>query len=180
MNGRLNLGRRPTLRPLPDASMLLPYAARGAYTDCYTLDVAGAVSHAAFVTAFYTSRLFKVERLILKMLIGKPSTDAEMVQVAAGTLDRFAAWSVEARATDQILACDYQGRTRSWLMVAPVAAGATRLFFGTAVVPDTDHKTGAQTMPLAFRLLLGFHRVYAQALLRSAVARLGAVSLPSD
>jgi hypothetical protein len=168
------------LRTLPEASLLTAYAARGAYTDCYTLDLAGAVSHEAFVTAFYTSRLFKVERLILAVLLGKPSTDAQMAQVATGKLDRFAAWSVEARATDQILACDYQGRTRSWLMVAPAGVGVTRLFFGTVVVPDTDRKTGEKVMPPAFRWLLGFHRVYAQALLRSAVARLGAVSLPSD
>ena len=156
-------------------SLLHGYASAGAYTDCFTIDLPGVVTHAQFVTAFYTSRLFKVERAILRWVLGMPSTDAEMAQVAAGSLDRFAAWTVEARAPNQILACDFQNRTRSWLMTAPVVGSTltTRLFFGTVVVPDVDRKPGGQTMPPAFRRLLGFHRWYARALLRSAVARYG-------
>jgi len=168
---------RPVLRPLPEHSLLFAYHAKGDYADCFTADVAGDVSHQQFVTAFYTSRLFKVERFILRWLVAKPSTDHQAGLLASGSIDSFAAWTVEDRKRDQILVCDYQGRTRSWLMVEPITGGpgaATRLFFGTGVASATDRKTGRKTMPLLFRLLLGFHRRYARALLRSAMTKLAA------
>jgi hypothetical protein len=165
----------PVLRPLPEHSLLAAYESKGGYTDCYTIDVVGEVSHEQFVTAFYTSGLFKVERMILKWLVAKPSTDQQVEDLAAGSLDDFAAWHVEGRSPSQLLMCDYQGRTRSWLMVTPMMIGtaaSTRLSFGTAVIPVKNRKTGEEVMPLAFRLLLGFHLRYAQALLRSAVRKL--------
>jgi hypothetical protein len=163
------------LLPLPERSLLCAYADKGAYTDCYAVDVIGPVSTEQFVEAFLSSRLFKVERFILKWLVAKPSTDAQAKHLAAGSLDHFAAWNFEGRSADQLLMCDYQGRTRLWLMVSPNEDGtnvSTRLFFGTAVVPDKNRRTGAQSMPPAFRALVGFHRLYAQGLLRSAVSRL--------
>jgi len=157
---------------LPEHALLRAHHAKGDYTDCLTVDVAGNVSQQQFVMAFYTSRLFKVERFILKWLVAKPSTDREADLLASGSIDSFAAWTVEGRTPDQLLLCDYQGRTRSWLMVEPITIDAdagTRLFFGTGVISATDRRTGRKTMPLPFRLLLGFHRRYAKALLRAAV-----------
>lgn len=162
---------------LPEHSLLHAYHANGDYTDCFTADVDGDISQRQFVTAFYTSRLFKVERFILKWLVAKPSTDREADLLASGSIDSFAAWTVEGREPNQLLLCDYQGRTRSWLMVEPVkdrAHTATRLFFGTGVVSTTDRRTGLKTMPLLFRLLLGFHHRYARALLNSSVTKLAA------
>jgi hypothetical protein len=154
--------------PLPPGALLAHYRDNGAYTDCYTLDVSGPVSHSDFAHAFYTSWLFKIERWILSWAIAKPSTDIEALALAKGEKDRFSAWTVEARTADQLLMCDYQSRTRSWLMTEPIAGGGTRLYFGSAVVPfrpngDTDRTFGA-----AFRLLLGFHKLYSRALLRAA------------
>ena len=171
---------RPVLRPLPEHSLLFAYHTRGDYTDCFTVDVAGAVSQQQFVAAFYTSRLFKVERFILKWLVAKRSTDREVGLLASGAIDSFAAWTVEGRKPHQLLLCDYQGRTRSWLMVEQITGrhgAATWLFFGTGIVSATDRRTGRKTMPLLFRLLLGFHRRYARALLRSAVTKLAANGL---
>jgi hypothetical protein len=128
--------------------------------------VAGRVSHAQFVEAFYTSRVFKLERLILQWTVDKPSTDREARELAAGGLDKFAAWTVEDRSTDQLLMCDYLRQTRSWLMVAPCerdGSPATRLYFGSVVV-------SVRRFP--FNVLLGFHRLYSRVLLRSATARL--------
>jgi len=164
-------------RRLPEHSLLLAYHSIGDYTDCFTMDVAGDISLQRFATAFYTSRLFKRERFILKWLMGKPSSDRDVDRMAAGSVDRFAAWTVERRTPDQLLLCDYQGRTRSWLMVEPITAGAdagTRLSFGTGVVSVRDRRTGRKSMPLPFRLLLGFHLRYAKALLRSAIVKLQA------
>ena len=60
-------------------------------------------------------------------------------------------------------------------MVAPVGDGAdsrTHLYFGSAVVPKTNAKTGTREMGFAFHALLGFHRAYSRALLRAARSRL--------
>jgi hypothetical protein len=73
------------------------------------------VSQAQYVSAFYTTFVFKLERLILKWTVSKPSTDAQVKRLADGSIDSFAAWMVEARSQNQLLMCDYQRLTRSWL-----------------------------------------------------------------
>jgi len=156
--------------PLPAGALLGRYRDGGAYTDCYGVTVPGDVAHARFVAAFYTTWLFKLERAVLA-LIGKPATDAQAGALANGEADTFAAWRVEARADDQLLLCDYRGRTRSWLMREAVAGG-TRLYFGSAVVPVVDARTGEARMGGAFSALLGFHRLYSRSLLRAAINRL--------
>lgn len=105
----------------------------GHYTDCFATDVQGEVSLAEFVEAFYTARLFRCERVILKYFAKRPSTDAEARAVAQGTAKSFAAWTVEDRTDTQLLMCDMHEATRSWFKVEP-AGGSTRLFFGSAVV----------------------------------------------
>jgi len=165
--------------PLPAHALLTRYSDNGAYADCFVADVAPGISHADYVTAFYTSWLFKLERLVLLCLVAKPSTDQQAGELARGERKRFAAWSVEAREPDQLLVCDYQGKTRSWLMCeAAIEDGnaVTRLYFGTAVVPVIDGNTGRQTLSFLFRALLPFHKRYARALLRAARSRLASRS----
>jgi hypothetical protein len=157
--------------PLPEASLLQRYASSGAYTDCFAADIAAAVTHEQYVAAFYTTFVFKTERLILKYAVKRPSTDEQARQLAAGSLGQFAAWSVEQRAGNQLLMCDMFGSTRSWLMVEPLAAG-TRLYFGSAVVPKAHGRNGAPAVGLQFRALMGFHTLYSRVLLRAARARL--------
>jgi hypothetical protein len=94
----------PHILPLRSHALLTKYANSGAYTDCFTTEIARTVSHAEFVEAFYTGGLFKVERFLLRVLISKPSTDLQARQLAAGELNEFAAWRVEARAVNQLLA----------------------------------------------------------------------------
>jgi hypothetical protein len=68
---------------------------------------------------------------------------------------------------------DFLGNTRSWLMVEPRQdGGVTRLYFGSAVVPRTDRRTGQRRLKRRFRVLLGFHERYSRALLAAARARL--------
>ena len=59
---------------------------------------------------------------MLRVFIARPSTDLQVRQLAAGELDEFAAWRVEAQAVDQLLLCAIDGRTRSWLMVSAAEA----------------------------------------------------------
>jgi hypothetical protein len=158
--------------PLPEHALHAHYQRAGAYADCYATRIEQPVSHAAFVAAFYTSWLFKLERWILR-LVKKPSTDEEAHALARGERHSFAAWTVEARATDQLVMCDFLGRTRSWLMVEALDGGkATRLFFGSVVVPQLDAATGKSSLGASYSLLLGFHKLYSRALLRAARSRL--------
>jgi hypothetical protein len=168
-----------SIRPcsLPDDALLDTYRANGAHTDCYATDIAGVVSHQQFVTAFYTTALFKLERVILKWVVSKPSTDVQAEQLGSGARDVFAAWSVEKRSENQLLLRDLTGRTRSWLMVAPLRTDngpRTRLYFGSAVVPVISAKTGKLTLGRGFTALLVFHKAYSKALLHAARSRLNA------
>ena len=164
-------GAPPAACDLPDSALLQRHRQAGAYTDCYAVDVAAPVAQADFVEAFYTTGVFKLERAILAALVAKPSTDAQARALARGEVDAFAAWRVEARTQDQLLLCDFRGRTCSWLMAAPIDGG-TRLYFGSAVIPVADPRTGHKAMGGAFAALLGFHKLYSRVLLRAAVARL--------
>lgn len=129
---------RITACELPAGALLARYRANGAFTDCYATSVPHRIAQARYVEAFYTTPLFKVERLLLKWFAGRPSTDAEAERLAAGDIATFAAWRVEARQDDQLLLCDLTGRTRSWLMSTPDPTAptlTTTLYFGSAVVP---------------------------------------------
>ena len=161
---------------LPQAALLNKYRADGAYMDCYFVDVARVVSCAEYIEAFYTTPLFKVERLILALLAFRPSSDVQARQLASGADNDFAAWSVEGRSSHQLLLCDFLGRTRSWLMTGAAGNGDsshTRLYFGSAVIPKkVDTTSGRKDFGFAFHALMNFHELYSRALLRSAAWRL--------
>ena len=157
-------------RELPEGALLRKYVAKGAYTDCFATEVASRVSLAAFVEAFYTSAAFKCERFVLMWVVAKPSRDDDARRLARGETEKFAAWSVEARSTDQLLVCDYLSRTRSWLMIEPIEGGGTRLYFGSAVVP-VGFGSGRARLGFPFNALLPFHKLYARVLLGAARGR---------
>lgn len=161
-----------TLQALPDDASLQRYRERGAYTDCYALDVPWSVTQAQYVEAFYTTWVFKLERAILAAIVSKPSTDAQAAQLARGEREDFAAWDVEAREADQLLMRDFRQRTCSWLMCRSLQDGGTRLYFGSAVVPETDRHSGEKRMGFVFKALLGFHKLYSRILLRAAASKL--------
>lgn len=168
----------PTIQQcdLPEGALLHKYRGQDAYADCYVAEVERPVSQSEYVEAFYTTAVFKLERLILKWFASRPSTDMEARQLAAGTRDAFAAWSVEGQTSDQLLLCDFAGRTRSWLMAVPIDnddhSAGTRLYFGSAVVPVVSARSGKATLGFVFRALLGFHKLYSRVLLHTAKSRL--------
>ena len=160
---------------LPDEALLRTYCDAGAYTDCYTTIVNGNVTLLEFVHAFYTTIPFRMERMMLAWALSKPSTDEQVRLLAEARTDEFAAWSVEGREANQLLMCDFKGRTRSWFSVEPSSdehESSTRLYFGSAVVPTSDAVTGESRMGTAFHALMPFHRLYSKILLSSARARL--------
>jgi hypothetical protein len=140
----------------------------GRYGDCFSITVHRAANLADFVFAFYTSSLFRLERLMLRALVHAPSSDSEARRLADGSATTFAAWYVGERTATQLLMCDRYERTRSWFRVVPLDGGGTLLQFGSAVAAVHDARTGAAALSGGFRLLLGFHVVYSQALLHAA------------
>jgi hypothetical protein len=140
----------------------------GKYADCFAVDAVGEAGLAEFVFAFYTSRLFGIERFLLRTLINAPSTRADALAVANGTADKFAAWYVGARTPTQLLMCDRYERTRSWFCAVPNSSGGTRLHFGSAVAAGPGERGEGAERPAVFNFLLGFHVLYSQALLHAA------------
>lgn len=162
----------PVDTPVPPDSLLGRMAAqRGAFADAYALHLPRPVTLAEFVEAFYTTRLFKTERVLIALL-GKPSSDAMARAVARGEGQRIAVWTVAARTRDELLMHEDSGATRSWFQVQPGEAGGATLCFGSAVVPRRRGPGGEPRFGWAFHALLGFHRGYSRALLRAAARRL--------
>jgi len=126
---------------IPANTLLDKYSINGAYTDCYSTEISGQVSFPEFIFSFYTTPLFKLERLILTLTVSKPSTDIQARQLTDGNIEKFAAWTVEDRSENQLLLRDFLGRTRSWFMVVPVSETRTQLYFGSAISSREDPKT---------------------------------------
>jgi hypothetical protein len=165
-----------TREPVTDDALLKTYRGGvrperwGKYGDCFSVTVDRVVSLADFVFAFYTSPVFRIERLILRVFIGTPSSDSEARALADGSAASFALWYVGKRTATQLLMCDRYERTRSWFRVVALNGGRTRLQFGSAVAAARDDQAGTRALGGTFRLLLGFHVLYSQALLRAAKA----------
>ena len=171
-----------TVQPceVPLNSFLRHYKDGPGYADCYVTQVPGAVTQAAYIEAFYTSPLFKIERTLLQYLTSKPATDADAKALAGGGATRFSAWRVEAQSSTELLLADFTGRTRSWLMAVPAPIEndppGTLLYFGSAVVPLAGQ--GVQRMGWVFHALLGFHRLYSRMLLGTTSQRVSRLKLP--
>lgn len=166
---------------IPDIGLLAKYVdapypnGARAYTDCFETLLSDEFALQDFINAFYTTWLFKLERVVIRFMAGQPSTDDDAARLAAGSAQTFAVWTIEERTPTQLLLCDSHGRTRSWLMVEPMRGNGhaqTLLRFGSAVTPETDKKSGKTELSMGFRLLLPIHRVYSRLLLGASQSRL--------
>ncbi len=162
------------IRPceVPLTSLLRVYKDGPGFADCYVTEVRATVTQAMFIEAFYTSTLFKVERMLLQYLASKPASDRDAQHLAAGEVGAFSAWRVEQQSAHELLLADMTGRTRSWLMASPAQSAShpagTLLYFGSAVVARPGAHGAKPSMGWQFDLLLGFHRLYSRLLLRAA------------
>ena len=152
---------------VPHPSLLNKYVEQpGAYSDCFEVVHNGQVDLAQLITAFYTTWLFRLERLVLTLPLRHWVRDAEVQALAKGH-STFAVWREEARKETEVLLCDLSGRTRSYLAIHPKEAGQTHLLFGSAVVPQE----GGALSPWVQRFL-PVHRLYSLHLLRTAEKKL--------
>ena len=160
---------------LPPQALLAKYSLNGMYADSYRTEIQGHISLSVYVFAFYTTALFKIEQFILAHTARRPSSnDHQAKELADGARNEFAAWQVESRSDNELLMRDMLGRTRSWFMVHHLGAEdaqRTQLYFGSAVVPKKNQKTGKSSLGFVFQALLGFHRIYSILLLYFARLR---------
>ncbi|MFT6023861.1 MAG: hypothetical protein ACI9PY_001980 [Ascidiaceihabitans sp.] len=155
---------------VPDHSFLIAEGAKdGHYTDCFAIEVDGTVTLEAYIQAFYTTLLFRAERLVLRIAARHPSTDQQVADLARGQGTQLAIWKVEKRDDTQILL--NAGRTKSCLMVTQLA-GKTRLIFGSVVVPEPAKGNKPPRLGPVFDTLLGAHKVYSRLLLSAAARNL--------
>jgi hypothetical protein len=136
--------------------------------DCFSVAVDRLTDLADFVFAFYTSPVFRIERLILRLLAGASSTDSEARRLADGSGTSFAVWRVGERTATQLLMCDRYERTRSWFKVVPLDSRKTLLQFGSAVASRRGQPIESRSRSFFFGLLLRFHVMYSQILLYAA------------
>jgi hypothetical protein len=136
--------------------------------DCFAVSVDRVVSLAEFVFAFYTSPVFRIERLILGLLAAASSTDDQARRLAQGSETSFAVWRVGERTATQLLMCDRYERTRSLFRVLPLNEGSTLLQFGSAVASTSNPRRSTWARRSLFRLLMKFHVAYSQILLYAA------------
>jgi hypothetical protein len=121
----------------------------------------------SYINAFFNTWLFRIERMILNTAAKKPASDEDIARLAQGTSNTMSAWQVERRDADQILLEVPQTPIRTWLMRSGEGE-KTQLYFGSAILPDAVDRNGNAKMPFLFHALLGFHKLYARALLFSA------------
>lgn len=161
-----------TATALPEQAFLICYEAQpNTHTDCFKATIAKDVSLEAFINAFFTTWLFRIERFILNVALKKPSSDAGIAKLAKGTSETMAAWRTEQRDGDQILLEVQNAPIRTWLM-RETAGDQTHLYFGSAVLPARKDKSGKPAMGHLFVVLMGFHKLYARALLYFAQRKL--------
>jgi hypothetical protein len=162
---------------VPDGSLLAQYGNESTvkvvnnYCDCYSITINTKINLEEFVYAFYTSKVFRIERRILAIVLKLPATDEHAKQLSLGNADSFSAWTVETRLDNEILLREPKSRTGSWFMVrkdVESATGKTELLFGSVVIPK-KHQDGFGWL---FHSLSGFHKLYSCALLNSAKKRL--------
>lgn len=147
---------------LPETALLQSYAAQpGCYTDAYTCSIPIELSLWDYVEAFYSTRLFKAEKILLRLAIREDETNWDPTTLRKWGR-HFAAWMVEEQTDNELLMCDVSETTRSWFRVDKTP-NSTELYFGSAIVP----KDGANKPPVVARALIMPHKVYSKALLRA-------------
>lgn len=155
---------------LPKATLIANQAELGFFTDCFCTEIFGQFELSDYITAFYTSPIFRIERFLLRLAPKGRSTDQDVAALAAGQAKQLAIWTEEFRRSDEVLM--NAGKTKSWLHLKSTDQGST-LYFGTVVLPEKPKNADeSPRMGKGFELFMGLHRLYSRVLLRSAARNL--------
>ncbi|NRB30287.1 MAG: hypothetical protein HRU27_06805 [Rhizobiaceae bacterium] len=160
----------------PEGAFISQYSTTlGGYSDCYYIDIQKDVALSDYILAFFSTPIFRMERLILNLVPSGRSNEQCVLDLAAGTGDKIAGWKTEKRDDSQLLLAVGDGPIRTWLMVqgSPYSETTTRLYFGSAVLPTGMTKEGHPKLAIVFRLFAGLHIFYSRLLLWWAARDLG-------
>ncbi|MFT6557059.1 hypothetical protein [Sneathiella sp.] len=158
---------------IPDSSYMQVYdKTPGCQTDAFCFKVDFSVSLEHFIHAFFDSPIFRLERLLIRILTRKQAGLIQVKKLASGTEKTFAVWQVAKRSNREILMKVGTGPIRSWLAAYPDQEGRTSLYFGSAVLPTKGGKNGSQQVGFLFQATAWFHEFYSRLLLQSAAKNL--------
>lgn len=148
---------------LPPDSLLAAFNRdKGGFSDCFCLRISGVVSLPDYMRAFYTTRLFRAERTLLR-LAKLGGSDEQLNRLLSGDGAEFAAWTLWRRTETQALMRQVNGPTASWFAAEP-DGDATVLCFGSAVIPTRPDGSFGRL----FHWVTPLHTLYSRALLRAA------------
>ena len=77
---------------LPSDALLRRYLNGAGYADCYFTEIAGTFTHAEYVEAFYTTAVFKLERLLLAWFVSRPGRGNRFIPTRALPTGRNFCW----------------------------------------------------------------------------------------
>ena len=130
---------------VPESGLLNAYAdIPGCYTDCFSAEISGTVQLPELIHSFFTTPVFRLERMILAVFASSPTTDLEVANLACGDGNTLALWKVETREKNQLIMAVGNGPLRTWLMVSPDKAkkDTSRIFLGSALLPTAFGSKG--------------------------------------
>ncbi|WP_147127034.1 hypothetical protein [Shimia ponticola] len=146
--------------PVPKDALLSRYIGRG-HVDAFETDIGKEAPLQDCIGAFFGSWVFRIERRILAVAMKAPSSSADVASLARGEAKTIAVWHVIDRTENQLLMRVPDTPVRTWLAVS-----GTRLWFGSALVSETDR------LPVTYRASLPFHALYSRLLLAAAMRKL--------
>ena len=156
----------------PEGAFISQYSTtHGGYSDCYYVDIQKDVALSDYILAFFSTPIFRMERLILNLVPSGRSNEQCVLDIASGTGDKMAGWKTEKRDENQLLLAVGDGPIRTWLMVQGKQSSettptkTTRLYFGSAVLPTSMTKDGRPKLAIVFKLFSGLHIFYSRLLL---------------
>lgn len=152
--------------PVPADALISGYANGSNHVDAYRVAVPATVPLSEYITAFFQTPLFRMERTLLSA-IGRVPSDADQIEaLALGKGSQMAAWKEEARSETEILLAVSGAPIRTWLATEGGAQPA--LWFGSVAL------TRNGKLPFAVRALMPVHALYSRVLLASAARALRA------
>ncbi|WP_299989607.1 hypothetical protein [uncultured Ruegeria sp.] len=155
---------------IPEGSLLHQFAKRpGYHADAFVAHVGFVPSQSEYIMAMFDSPVFRIERALLALAAFKPSFAKDVAALALVENDQIACWKTVQRTQQELQMKVEKGRVRTWLMVEPAQGGASKLWFGSAIVPKPAQTGKAGGIGFVFRTLMGFHKLYSRVLLRAAI-----------
>ena len=148
---------------VPEGALIARYLAEtGAHVDAYCVAGPREIGLPDYVSAFFTSPVFRLERALLRVFARTKSSDAQVRALAEGTGTHMALWEVEARSEHELLLCVPGTPIRTWLAIRD-----GKLRFGSVVLAEPNG-----TQSLFARVLMPFHALYSRVLLWAAARRI--------